>query len=117
MLRLPDGQAASRVSAGDDEIAVGVTDLLGNYRLTAGGQTARLDRGFSVNAAADVSNLARLDPAKLDEELPKDRVELADNLESVAKIVDIGRSGRELYPWAIALVCLVWSAEHVLANL
>jgi hypothetical protein len=116
VLRLPDGQAASRVAAGDGELAVGVTDLVGNYRLTAGGRGAKLDRGFSVNAAADVSELARLDPAAIGESLPKDRVQLADDLASVEKYVDIGRSGRELYPWVIALVALVWSAEHVLAN-
>jgi hypothetical protein len=116
VLRLPDGQAASRVAAGDGELAVGVTDLVGNYRLTAGGRGAKLDRGFSVNAAADVSELARIDPSTLGEALPKDRVQLADDLASVEEYVDIGRSGRELYPWAIALVALVWSAEHVLAN-
>ena len=41
VLRLPDGQAASRVAAGDDELAVSVTDALGNYRLTAGGAPQR----------------------------------------------------------------------------
>ncbi len=116
VLRLPDGQAASRVAAGDGELAIGVTDALGNYRLTAGGEKQRLDRGFSVNVRGDVSDLTRLDPAKLAETLPKDRVQLADDLASVEKYVDIGRSGRELYPWAIMLVAIVWASEHVLAN-
>jgi hypothetical protein len=116
VLRQPDGQAASRVAAGEGELAIGVTDQLGNYRLTAGGRGARLDRGFSVNAAPEASELARVDRAALGESLPQDRVQLADDLEAVETYVDIGRSGRELYPWAIALVALVWSAEHVLAN-
>lgn len=116
VLRLPDGQAASRVAAGDGELAVGVTDALGNYRLTAGGEKQRLDSGFSVNASADVSDLARIDPAKLVEALPNDRVEMADDLGSVEDYVDVGRSGRELYPWAIMLVAFVWASEHVLAN-
>jgi hypothetical protein len=30
--------------------------------------------------------------------------------------VNIGRSGRELFPWAILFVALVWGGEHWLAN-
>jgi hypothetical protein len=116
VLRLPDGQASSRVAAGGEELAVGVTEELGNYRLTAGGRAEKLDRGFSVNAAPEVSELARIDPAALIAALPDDRVRLADELDEVEAYVNIGRSGRELYPWAICLVALVWGAEHVLAN-
>jgi hypothetical protein len=115
-LRTPDGQASFRVAPGGDELAVGVTDQLGNYRLTAGGRSEKLDRGFSVNAPPEVSALERADPAQLAAALPNDRVRWADNLDEVKEYVDVGRSGRELYPWAIALVAIVWGAEHVLAN-
>lgn len=115
-LRTPDGQATGRVAAGGDELAVGVTEELGNYRLTAGGRSGRLDRGFSVNAGPEVSDLTRVDPAALVGKLPKERVRLADNLDEVEAYVSVGRSGRELYPWMIALVAMVWGAEHVLAN-
>jgi hypothetical protein len=117
VLHLPDGQAMSRVAtAGENELAVSITDALGNYRLTAGGQSQRLDRGFSVNVPPEVSELSRLEPKALTESLPKERVRLADNLEAVENYVNIGRSGRELYPWAIALVALIWGSEHLLAN-
>jgi hypothetical protein len=115
-LRTPDGQASFRVAAGDDELAVGVTDQLGNYRLTAGGAAATLDRGFSVNATPDVSQLDRADPAAVVDALPKERVQLEEDLDSAAEYVSAGQAGRELYPWAIVLVSLVWGAEHVLAN-
>ncbi|HYO26362.1 MAG TPA: BatA and WFA domain-containing protein [Lacipirellulaceae bacterium] len=116
VLRTPDGQSSGRVGAGDGELAVGATDELGNYRLTAGGEAKTLDRGFSVNARPEVSDLTRLDPELLLDALPKDRVRLASNLDEVEAYVNVGRSGRELYPWAIAMVALVWGAEHVLAN-
>ncbi|QDT75972.1 BatA domain-containing protein [Lacipirellula limnantheis] len=117
VLHLPDGQAGSRVAtSGDDELAVSITDELGNYRLTAGGQSQRLDRGFSVNASGTISDLTRFDPEKLTGALPKDRVRLAENLEAVEQYVDVGRSGRELFPWMIGLVAVIWGAEHLLAN-
>ena len=117
VLHMPDGQAASRVAAtSGDELAVSITDELGNYRLTAGGQTQRLDRGFSVNAPGTISDLTPFDAEKLTAALPKDRVRLAENLEAVEEYVDVGRSGRELFPWMIGLVAVIWGAEHLLAN-
>jgi hypothetical protein len=117
VLHMPDGQAGSRVATtGDDELAVSVTDELGNYRLTAGGASQRLNRGFSVNADGMVSDLTRFDPKKLTAALPKDRFRLAENLEAVEEYVDVGRSGRELFPWMIGLVAVIWGAEHLLAN-
>jgi hypothetical protein len=116
VLRLPDGQAETRVATGDDELAISASDELGNYRLTAGGRSQRLDRGFSVNAPPQVSELTRVEPAEIIEALPKDRVHLAETLEDVEEYVNIGRSGKELYSWAIGLVAVIWGAEHVLAN-
>jgi hypothetical protein len=115
-LRTPDGQATFRVAAGEDELAVGVTDQLGNYRLTAGGRAATLDRGFSVNAPPEVSNLDRADPEAIVAALPPERVQMASDIEEAVASVTAGQGGRELYPWAIALVAIVWGAEHVLAN-
>ncbi len=116
VLRLPDGQADTRVATGEDEVSVSIADALGNYRLTAGGKSQRLDRGFSVNASPQISELARAEPTAIVDALPKDRVQLADNLELVEKYANIGRKGRELYAYAIGLVALIWGAEHVLAN-
>jgi hypothetical protein len=30
--------------------------------------------------------------------------------------VNVGRRGRELFSWAIALVAIFWTSEHLLAN-
>jgi hypothetical protein len=117
VLRAPSGQAESRMApTGEDELSFGVTDELGNYRITAGGRSQRLDRGFSVNAAPELSNLSRVEPGALTAALPKERVRVAENLDDVEEYVDIGRSGQELFPWAIGLVALVWGTEHLLSN-
>jgi hypothetical protein len=38
------------------------------------------------------------------------------DIEDAVASVTAGHGGRELYPWAIALVAIVWGAEHVLSN-
>ncbi|MCG8450879.1 MAG: hypothetical protein MI725_15035, partial [Pirellulales bacterium] len=67
-------------------------------------------------ASTDLSRLERVDPDQLASALPGKRVQLARTLEDVIRYVDIGRSGRELFSWAITLVALIWSTEHLLAN-
>ncbi len=116
-LYLPSGDSVRRsLPPGDDTIRIGTTGDLGNYRVAAGGQNRLLDRGFSINPSADISRLERIDAKELLAALPKDQVEIAANLGDVERFVDIGRSGRELFPWAISLVALVWGAEHLLSN-
>lgn len=41
---------------------------------------------------------------------------LAHSLDDVEKYVNIGRRGRGLFSWAIALVAIIWTSEHLLAN-
>jgi hypothetical protein len=116
-LYLPDGQSVRRtVPPGDDSIRISTTGELGNYRVASGGQTRRLDRGFSINAAPAVTNLQRVAPEALTAALPAEQMEIARTLDDVRRYVDVGRSGRELFSWAIALVALVWGSEHLLAN-
>ena len=116
-LYLPNGESVRRtLPPGDDTIRISTTGDLGNYRVASGGQNRVLDLGFSINPPADVSQLERVDPKTLIAALPEKQTELATNLGEVERYVDIGRSGHELFPWAITLVALVWGAESVLAN-
>lgn len=113
----PDGQSLRRtLPPGDDAIRISTTRTLGNYRVSSGGAAGQLKRGFSVNLPAEVSQLQRVDADALLEALPTKQVKLADTLSDVERYVDIGRSGRELFPYLIMLVALVWGTEHLLAN-
>jgi len=117
VLRQPDGESLRRtLPPGENTIRIGTARVLGNYRVASGGTSTQLNLGFSMNAAADLSRLERVDPAQLAAAFPAERVQLARTLEDVELYVDIGRSGRELFSWAITLVALVWSSEHLLAN-
>ncbi|WP_425396659.1 BatA domain-containing protein [Aeoliella sp.] len=104
------------LSPGQQEIVVTVTDQVGNYRVRSGGERARLDRGFSVNSAADVGMLQRAEFATIAAALGKDRVELATNRRSLSGTIDLGRVGRELFPWLIAIVAVVLACEQWLAD-
>ena len=117
VLYQPDGQSLRRtLPPGDDAIRISTTRHLGNYRVSSGGTTGELKRGFSVNVSSDVSRLERVDAEELLAALPAEQVRLANTLEDVERYVDIGRSGRELFPWLITLVALIWGGEHLLAN-
>ena len=116
-LYLPDGETVRRtVPPGDDTIRISTTGALGNYRVAAGGGARQLSRGFSVNPASDSTNLARVLPEVLDAALPTSQTKVARTMGDVQRYVDVGRSGRELFSWAISLVVLVWGSEHLLAN-
>ena len=126
VLRQPDGQAMRRTATpGDRSLQVSVTDQLGNYSLTAGGDGVngeqantgtRLDRGFSVNLPATATDLTRIEPSELLASFPEGRVEIAESLEDAQEYAHVGTRGRELFSWVMVLVTLVWCGEHLLAN-
>lgn len=121
VLYQPDGQSLRRtLPSGDDTIRISNTHTKGNYRVSSGGESGELKRGFSINIPAEVSRLERIDSTELTESLSNnlatDQVKLASTLEDVERYVDIGRSGREWFPYLITLVVLIWGSEHLLAN-
>jgi len=117
VLRQPNGQSLRRsLPPGEETIRISTTGELGNYRVAAGGKSRQLDRGFSVNLAPELSRLSRVDPQTLVAALPGSQVKLARTLNDVERYVDIGRTGRGLFPWAISLVAIVWGSEYLLAN-
>jgi hypothetical protein len=117
VLKEPSGESLRRtLPPGEDTIRISTTERLGNYRVASGGRSGALDEGFSINAVSELSQLARIDPASITAALPKERVHLAYSLDDVEEYVNIGRRGRELFSWAIAIVALVWTSEHLLAN-
>ncbi|HJT30585.1 MAG TPA: BatA domain-containing protein [Pirellulales bacterium] len=97
-------------------IIVTATEKLGNYRVTAGGESGGLDRGFSVNLPASASDLQRIDDAQLKEVFGEVPFQLAHDREQIDRELSAGRVGRELFPLLIALVAIVMGVEHVLAN-
>ena len=117
VLQLPDGSAVRQsLTTGQRNLSFATAEALGNYRVRAGGQQERLDRGFSVNAPAEMSRLDRVPAADLVKALGSERARVATNRDEIAMRVGLGRIGRELFPILILVVALAMAAEQLLAN-
>jgi hypothetical protein len=117
VLQLPDGSAVRQsLTSGQRNLSIATTEALGNYRVRAGGQQERLDRGFSVNAPPEMARLERVTAADAVKALGSERVRVATNRDEIAVRVGLGRIGRELFPILILAVALAMAAEQLLAN-
>lgn len=104
------------LTPGQTDLSIASTEALGNYRVRAGGQGAKLDRGFSVNCSPSISDLNRIDFATIVDALGKDRVQVARSQAEIELRVGQGRVGRELFPALIIALALVLGVEQLLAN-
>lgn len=117
VLQLPDGSAVRQsLAPGQHDLSIAATDAIGNYRVRAGGQQERLDRGFSVNLPTEVSRLNRVAGADLTNGLGSARTRIARTRDEIELRVGLGRVGHELFPALILAVALVMAAEQLLAN-
>jgi hypothetical protein len=117
VLQLPDGSAVRQsLTSGQRNLSIATTEALGNYRVRAGGQQERLDRGFSVNAPPEMARLERVAAADAVKALGSERARVATNRDEIAVRVGLGRIGRELFPILILAVALAMAAEQLLAN-
>src|SRR3954447_2011831 len=117
VLQRPDGNSVRQsLTSGQRNLSIATTEALGNYRVRAGGRQERLDRGFSVNAPAEMSRLDRVPAADAVKALGRERARVATNREEISLRVGLGRIGRELFPILILAVALAMAAEQLLAN-
>jgi hypothetical protein len=108
--------ASVGISPGEQNLSIASTEALGNYRVLAGGEKGRLDRGFSVNCGPQMSQLERTTPERIADALGKDRVRVARTREEIEVRIGQGRVGRELFPALILVITLVLGAEQLLSN-
>ena len=72
--------------------------------------------GFSVNVPDGESKFDPLPPQDLDTVFGKDNYKLAEDVQTLEKIVTIGRMGHEVFPWLMFLILIVVTLENFLAN-
>jgi hypothetical protein len=89
---------------------------LGFGSVTASGEGRPTTYGFSVNPDPGESALSPMEPRDLDAIFGKGRYALADDTEGLIQAKMEIRVGRELFPWLMALILLLVTAENYLAN-
>jgi hypothetical protein len=82
--------------------------------IAADNRTTRM--GFSVNVPGKESKFDPLKTEDLDAIFGKDNYKLAEDVQTLEKIVTIGRMGHEIFPWLMFLILIVVTLENFLAN-
>jgi hypothetical protein len=114
VLRTPGGEAVRQsIPPGRAELAIPAATEPGPYRIEAG---AELDRRFVVNLDPRVGHVERVAFSDLQTNLGKDRVKLIRNEEELTASIDLGRVGRELYGWVLALAAAALVGEQWVGN-
>jgi hypothetical protein len=119
LLHTPDSEEPTRRStdASDGLVAVTAPESLGIYRVTAGQGDQAFERAFSLNASPAESQLDALQPSELNAMLGETNFAIARNEDELREVMGDVRIGRELFPWLMPFLVLLFAAEHLLANL
>ncbi|APW63798.1 BatA domain-containing protein [Paludisphaera borealis] len=115
----PDEKTTERLSPPvvGDPLKITAPQHLGQWTVTAlGPDNQKTMLGFSLNPPRSESVMTRLEPAELDAMFGKDGYALADDPESLKKLIDVVRVGHEIFPWLMMLILLLVTAENFLAN-
>ncbi len=101
-----------------DSLLVSSPQLAGQWSVEGqAGDGAKSRLGFSVNVAPAESLVVALKPNDLDGLFGgKDNYKLADSAEGLREAIARGRVGFEIFPWLMALILILVTAESLLAN-
>lgn len=110
----PRGDTA-RLDVRSGSVLIPNLQLPGVYRLR-GVMDRPVVRGISVNSAASLSELQRIEKSELEGILGAENCRIARELDEVEKSVGEVRYGRELFPFVMLLVCALLFGEQWMAN-
>ena len=103
------------IRAEEDRFVVSQTDAPGTWRLKPAVPN-ETGLGFSVNLSDETTNLARLEPDRLEKILGEDKFTLARGTDEINRGVGRARVGRELFPFLMLVVVGLLAMEHLLSN-
>ncbi len=118
LLATPDSKQATRGTADPalNAVVVARPEPLGNYVVTAGQGDRPIRKGFSLNARAAESQLQRLSDSELSAVFGEGNFAVARTADELREVMGDVRIGRELFPWLMPLILLIFAFEHWLAN-
>jgi hypothetical protein len=115
----PDARSSDRQSppATSNELVIVAPQPIGQWSVTASGEDGpRATLGFSVNPPQSESRFSPLEKRDLDALFGKAKYALADDPQSLEKVTKEVRVGHEIFPWLMALILILVTAEGLLAN-
>lgn len=89
---------------------------LGHYQVEAKEGDRSFFSGFSVNEQEEESQLAPVGNDQLRKLIGEDRTVVARSTDSLDRVVDEARVGRELFPWLMLIVIAIVCVEGYFAN-
>ncbi|TWT46457.1 BatA domain-containing protein [Botrimarina hoheduenensis] len=117
LVRLPRGESVRQTPLpGAGSLAVRMTDEAGVYRVATSAGGTPVEQRFVVNLAPGSGRLERIDQAELIERIGSDRIEIVRDREALARSIDRGRVGRELYGVVLAMAVLALVGEQFVSN-
>jgi hypothetical protein len=115
VLYLPNAQTRNPPVSDNGQLDIGALSQAGTYRLR--GLTGEsVVYGFSINTPAADTQLERLDPSLLDDQLGADNYKVARSRDEIESSVGQARFGRELYPLLMLAVASLFLAEQAMSN-
>ncbi|HEX8202401.1 MAG TPA: BatA domain-containing protein [Isosphaeraceae bacterium] len=115
----PDGKPTGRLSptAREATLIIEAPPTPGHWSVTASDPGRRAGSlGFSINPRADEARLTPLEPRDLDALFGTDGYKLADDPRSLQAAIATTRIGHEIFPWIMAMILALLTAENLLAN-
>jgi hypothetical protein len=111
----PNGEQSS-VDSGEESLLVNYTRYAGPYRLKGLRTQGPVVRGFSVNVDPKEIRLDRASVETLDAALGKDNIRIAKERNEIESSLGEGRSGRDLTPYFMVLLVMLFMAEQTMAS-
>ncbi|MCA9077434.1 MAG: BatA domain-containing protein [Planctomycetaceae bacterium] len=108
----------TRLTLAEGESLLSVPDAqeIGSYSLKQNAEDGVTLSGFSVNPPSGESDFTRASPEELNNIIGKGRYQLAQSIGELQENINIADLGRELFPLVLAIVVLIFCAEHFMAN-
>jgi hypothetical protein len=118
--RTPDAGKATNEpdsnTSSDGGMILETPESLGHYRIAGGQGDQAFQKVFSVNPNAAESRLEPLSATELTAVFGEGNYAVARTADELREVMGDVRIGRELYPWLMPLLVLIFAVEHVLAN-
>lgn len=103
--------------AGKASLLIEPPQAIGQGSITATGADGKpTPFGFSINPDPLESAVTLLEPKELDQLLGEKKYALAENADELKRVTAEVRVGREMFPWIMALILALITAENFLAN-